>query len=53
MKVEEKILIGLLRTLSLNGAAVALEIHIAVYGPLTDEAGEIVREILAEKNMEV
>ncbi len=49
MKDEEKVLIEMLKVLDQNGAAVMLEMYIARYGPLTDEAGEVVKTILSEK----
>ena len=49
MKDQEKVLIEMLKVLDQNGAAVMLEMYIARYGPLTDEAGQVVKDILSAK----
>ncbi len=49
MKDKEKVLTEMLKVLDQNGAAVMLEMYIARYGPLTDEAGEVAKTILSAK----
>lgn len=53
MRDIERVLISMLRVLDQNEAAVTLELFIADEGPLSDEAGEVVKAILSEKCNEV